>query len=190
MLALQNSHDGSGSFRAQALNTRIVCANTSAAADVEAQRNGFEFTFHHSSKVSDRIEDAKRAVAMWREGTVMWENAMNSLARVNVTQAQQERFVQEFQPMPPNHLTTDRVRANVEKARAELRGILNGPTQEGIALTSFGLFQAGIEWNQHYRAVKGKDKRGRMESHFKRSMMGDTSLRKSTLALAQEVVNA
>jgi phage/plasmid-like protein (TIGR03299 family) len=41
--ALQNSHDGTGAFRGQATMTRIVCANTSRIADVEAKARGTEF---------------------------------------------------------------------------------------------------------------------------------------------------
>lgn len=186
-LAFQNAHNASGAFRAQAINTRIVCANTSAAADAEAKRNGYEFTFKHSKNVRDRIEDAKAAVAMWREGVTVWQNAMNALAEVRVTPAQRTLFVEQFQPMPPNHLITDRVRGNVEKARGELLAILDGPTSEGIDQTAYGLYMAGIEWSQHYRKVKGTDDRSRMESYFKRHIMSDNGLRASTLALAREV---
>ena len=186
-LAFQNGHNGSSSFRAQAINTRIVCANTSAAADAEAKRNGYEFTFKHSKNVRDWIEDAKAAVSMWREGVTVWQNAMEVLAATRVTPAQSTLFVERFQPMPPNHLITDRVRGNVEQARGELRAILDGPTSEGIKGTAYGLYMAGIEWSQHYRKVKGKDERSRMESYFKRHIMSDNGLRQSTLALAQEV---
>lgn len=189
-LAVQNGMAGNAAFRAQAINTRIVCANTSAAADAEAKRNGYEFTFKHSKNVRDRIEDAKAAVAMWREGVTVWHNAMDALAQVRVTPEQRTLFVEKFQPMPPNHLITDRVRNNVETARGELLSILNGPTTEGIDLTAYGLYMAGIEWSQHYRKVKGKDERSRMESYFKRHIMSDNGLRASTLALAQEVSHA
>lgn len=191
-LALQNSNDGSGSFRGQGINTRVVCQNTSLAGDAEAKRNGFEFAFRHSTNVAEKIKEAMAAVAEWRAGTVAWQHAMDHLAATPVTASQRELFVQKFQPLPkvPDHMITDRVRGNVEKARAELRSIFDGPTQEGISLTSFGLFQAGIEWSQHYRPVKGTSDRARMENHFKRHIMTDGGLRKSILALAQEVVHA
>lgn len=188
-LALQNGHVANASFRAQAINTRIVCANTSAAADVEAKRNGYEFRFNHTSGVSARIEEAKAAVAMWREGVHVWHNAMEVLADTRVTAEQREEFVQRFQPMPPNHLITDRVRNNVETARQELRGVLNSPTCVDIQDNAFGLFQASVEWSQHVRKVKGKDERSRMESHFKRHIMSDNGLRQSTLSLIREVAH-
>lgn len=185
-LAFQNGHVANASFRAQAINTRIVCANTSAAADVEAGRSGYEFTFKHSRNVRDRIDEAKAAVAMWREGVTAWQNAMEHLVTVRVTDAQREWFVEQFQPMPPAHLTTDRVRNNVEKARGELRGILGSVTGEDVHNTAYGLYMAGIEYHQHFRQTKGKDERSRMESHFKRSILTDDGFRKTVLSLAQD----
>lgn len=184
--ALQNSHNGSGSFRGQGINTRIVCQNTSSAADTESRRNGMEFVFRHTSGIRDRIEEAKEAVEMWRDGVVMWREAMEHLATVRVTAEQREWFVQQFQPMPPEHLISDRVRANVERAREELRGIFASPTQEGIGLTSYGLAQAGFEWSQHFRRTRGKDQRSRMESHFKRAVLDTKRLGPDIVALATE----
>ena len=186
-LALQNSHDASGAFRAQALNTRIVCANTSAAADAEAKRHGYEFSFRHSSGISERIEEAKAAVSMWREGVQQWQNAMEILVETRITPAQRQEFVERFQPMPPEHLITDRVRNNVLKAREQLVDILHSETCDSIKDNSFGLFQAALEWQQHERIIRGKDNRTRMENHFKRSMMTTDNLRRDTLSLAREV---
>lgn len=188
--ALQNSHDGSGSFRGQAINTRIVCANTSSAADVEAKRSGYEFTFRHSSKVRERVEEAKAAVGLWREQVTMWQTAMEHLLTLRVTGEQIERFITEFHPMPPASQISDRVRGNVEKARAELNGILTGPTCADVRFTAYGLTQAGIEWSQHYRATKGKDDRTRMESHFKRAMLTTNRLGHDTMNLAVEVARS
>lgn len=184
-LAFQNGHVGNGSFRAQALNTRIVCANTSAAADVESKRNGYEFTFRHTSKITERIEEAKAAVGMWREGVQVWQHAMEHLVTLKVTDEGVEEFVQRFQPMPPERLISDRVRNNVETAREELRTILNSQTGEGITNTAFGLLQGSIEWAHHVRATKGKDNRSRMESRFKRAMLSTDTFGRDVIELAK-----
>ena len=188
--ALQNDHSGRGSFRGQAINTRIVCANTSSAADAEAKRNGYEFTFRHTSGVKDRIEEAKAAVLMWREGAVVWQNAMEHLVNLRVAPAQREAYVQRFQPMPPERLISDRVRNNVETARAELRAILASETCEGIDLTAYGLVQASIEWATHVRKTRGATERDRMESRFKRAMLSTDRLGADIVALAQDAVHS
>lgn len=184
--ALQGGyHRNSGAFRGQAVNSRIVCANTSTLADLQAKASGYEFKISHTSRATDRIEEAKEAVAMWREGVTMWRQAMNVMADARITPDQRELFVVKFQPMRRN--ITDRARDNVETARAQLRSILDGPTCEGIDLTAYGLYQAGLEWHQHYRRTKGGDEVARMEQHFKRSMLKDDQVTRDTLLLAREV---
>lgn len=185
-LAIQNGHTGMRSFRGQAVNTRIVCANTSAAADTEAKANGYEFTFKHSKNVQERIEEAKAAVALWYEGVNQWKHAMEHLATVEVTPEGVKWFVEQFQPMPPERLISDRVRGNVERARGELTSILRSETSEGIDKTAYGLVQAGIEWRQHFQATKGKDERSRMENRFKRAMLSTDRFGADVIALAQE----
>lgn len=184
-LAFQNGHVGNGAFRAQAVNTRIVCANTSAAADVESRKHGYEFTFRHTSKVRDRLEEAKAAVGMWREGAQAWQHAMEHLVTTYVTDEGVEEFVRRFQPMPPRHLITDRVANNVETARDQLREILASQTGEGIRNTAYGLAQAGIEWAHHVRSTKGRDNRSRMESRFKRAMLTTDSFGRDVIELAK-----
>jgi phage/plasmid-like protein (TIGR03299 family) len=66
--ALQGGHSrDSGAWRGQGINTRIVCANTSSWADVEADRNGHCFNFRHSSKVGS-------GATRWRCGSWPWRS--------------------------------------------------------------------------------------------------------------------
>lgn len=185
--ALQNHHTGGGAFRGQAVNTRIVCANTSAAADVEAKKSGYEFSFRHGSRVSEKVEEAKAAVELWRAGVAAWKQAMEHLVTIRIDAETREHFVQMFQPMPPERLITDRVRANVEEARQQLRDVLNSPTGEGINDTAFGLYQAGIEWRQHVQRVKGQDAETRMANRFRRHMISNDRFTADTLELVKEV---
>src|SRR5699024_236789 len=71
--ALQNSHDVSGAFRGQATSTRIVCANTSQMADMDARARGTECVFRHTRNVADRIEQARTALAGWRNALDDWQ---------------------------------------------------------------------------------------------------------------------
>jgi phage/plasmid-like protein (TIGR03299 family) len=188
--ALQNSHDGSGSLRGQAINTRIVCWNTSSAADVEAKNSGHEFTFRHTSGISDRIEDAKRAVALWRSDIEIWQTAMDHLASVNFTPEQVTEFIERYQAMPPEHLITDRVRDNVLGARRELRLVLDSQTSEGVKGSAYGIFQATVEWQQHIRRTRAADEQGRRERLFTRNMLTTDRLTNRTLSLVREIANA
>lgn len=163
--ALQNDHVGGGSFRGQGINTRIVCDNTSRAADLEAASKGTEFVFRHTASIKSRIEEAKEALAGWRESIVRWRLINESLMDIRLTSGQSEWFVEEFIPMPPPHTISERVVANVEEARNALRGILHGPTCAGHAGTGYGHVQAAIEYQQHHRRAISA------ESRFKRAYL-------------------
>jgi phage/plasmid-like protein (TIGR03299 family) len=192
--ALQDNKDGMGSLRGQALFTRIICDNTSQAADLEAARRGTEFTFRHTSGIKDRIEEAKGAVAMWRKSVEDWNALMNGLMEVKVTAKQRQIFVDEWQPtaLPQGKgvVVSDRVMKNIEEARAEFDAIMSSITMEGIGGTAYGLVQAAVEFQQHVRGVRAADDRARAESRFKRAYLDRDSLTTVAVNLAREVAAA
>lgn len=179
--ALQNSHDGSGSLRGQALFNRIVCDNTAIAADIDSQARGTEFVFRHTKNVRDKIEDAKAALAGWRESVVMWQRFTDHMVGVPITAVQRERFVTEFIPAPMPHVATERVMRNVETSRQVLRDILDGPTCANINLTGYGLVQAAIEYAQHGRKAHSQ------ETAFKRAYLDKSRITTDAITLAKEV---
>lgn len=180
--ALQNAHDGSGSFRGQALMTRIVCDNTAQAADLEAKSRGTEFTFQHTKNVKTRIEEAREALAGWRQSIAEWQLLSEHLVSTRITPAQRREFVERFVPMPVGDLVSDRVKANIETARGDLYGILAGPTCEGINLTAYGLVQASLEYSEHYRRAHSQ------ESLFQRSYLDRSRLTTGAMALVDKVL--
>lgn len=184
--AIQNSHDGSGSFRGQAINTRIVCANTAHMADLSAKATGTEIRFRHTKNVKSRIEEAKQALAGWRVNIQEYQLFMEHLTTFKITDAQREEFIERFAPIPETRQTTERVRTNIMNERASLREVFASQTGEGIKNTAYGLVQASIEYSQHYRATRGKDDMARIENRFRRSMLSRDGLTReaSKLALA------
>lgn len=193
--ALQNSHDGSGAFTGGAGETRIVCANTVKAFN--AEKHGMRFSFKHTPNVAARIAEARAAVSSWRAHTRNWVNLMENLINVKATPAQREKFVELFQPMPSGK-ATERVQNNVEFAREQLRKILSSVTCEGTEGTAYGLFQAGIEWSQHFRPTRARcaeengltEERSRMESHFRRAVLSGDDLQKDVMLTALDAVDA
>jgi phage/plasmid-like protein (TIGR03299 family) len=179
---LQNSHDGSGAFRGQATVTRIVCANTAQAADLDAEQRGTSFEFHHTKNIRERIEQAQQALAGWRDSIVRWQEQSEQMARTLITNDQQETFVVKFIPMPPPHATSEIVVNNVEVARTQLRNILAGPTCEGISLTTYGLVQASVEYLNHVRRAASA------ESRFKRAYLDKNRITVDAVKIAKEVV--
>jgi len=179
--ALQNSHDGTGSFRGQGTTVRIVCDNTSRAADLDASVRGTEFVFRHTSGVHERIEQAKSALAGWRNSLQVWKETNERLLQMDVEDWQVTDFIERFVPMPPPHLSSSRVEGNVNEARGTLRTILGGKTCEGIAFTAYGLVQAAVEYHQHYRKAQS------VESRFKRAYLDKSRIITDAVELAEEV---
>lgn len=179
--ALQNAHDGSGAFRGQATMTRIVCANTSQVADMDARARGTEFVFRHTASVHDRIEDAKQALAGWRESITVWQEMSDHLNTLRVGMEQREAFIEEFIAMPPPHVASTRVRNNVEEARQQMRTILDGPTCEGIGHTAHGLVAASVEYLNWARRARTE------ETRFKRTYLSRNAIVTDATELALKV---
>ncbi len=178
--SLQNGHDGSSAFRGQATNIRIVCANTSKMADLDARSRGTEFSFRHSSGVTARVEEARQALAGWRESIQEWKLFNEFLLGESVSDEGVKQFVEQFIPAPASELTSDRVKRNVEQARREFMGVYNSVTIEGVQNTAYGLLQSASEWSEHVRRAHT------VETRFKRAVLDKNDVLTIAAKLAQE----
>lgn len=158
---LQNDFTGKGAFRGSSTKVRVVCQNTAHAADLDAQQRGTEFVFPHTSKVSDRIQEAIEALAGWRTAVKNYEAQMNHLQSLKVTPENVSEFVDFFLPLPNHGAVTERVMLNAVRAQESYRDILNGQTCEGIGDTSYGLVQAAVEYVQWSRKAHNETSRFR-----------------------------
>lgn len=147
-MALTARHDGFGGVRLQDTTIRVVCANTIKAAEAEADKNGTVFTFQHAEHWRDKLEQAEQAVMGIRDQFAGYREWAEHMADLKISTAQEEQFLVEFVPMPPDALVSDRVVKNVETARQMIRDFLNGPTVDGAGIrgTGFGLLQASVEF--------------------------------------------
>lgn len=185
-LALQNAHDGSGALRAQRTQVRIVCANTSAAADRDASRHGMAYTFRHTRNMRDRIEDAKSALAGLRQDQQNYAEWAQELLSIPVTEEQRDEFLGRFIPDPPtDSLISTRVRNNIDRARSDFRSLYLSPTMpEEIHGTAYGLVQASIEYLDHVRKARTA------ESRFNRSVLNPEGVKLKAEQLVREVAFA
>lgn len=178
--ALQNSHDGSGSFRGQATMTRIVCDNTAQMADLDATARGTQFVFNHTLNVGQRIEEAKKALLGWRESVDTYQRMTEHLLDLRVTQKAAWQFVEEFIPMPKPGTASERVQNNVRTAQEEMWNILHSETCEAISHTAFGLVQSAVEYLNHARTARTN------ETRFKRAYLDQNKLVTDAVTLAQQ----
>jgi phage/plasmid-like protein (TIGR03299 family) len=148
---LQNNHDGAGAFKGSATQIRPVCANTIRQADLDAQARGTEFTFRHSKNVAERVEQARAALAGWRDSLDAYSAMAEELLATKVDAHQEKTFIEQWIYAPEAQMTSDRVKRNIEEARGQWWEVYRSVTCEGITGTAWGLVQAASEYSEHVR---------------------------------------
>jgi phage/plasmid-like protein (TIGR03299 family) len=181
-----SGHNGTAACNAGPAFIRVVCANTVKAAEMDwASGRVPHYTFRHTGKVADRIEEAKAAIAGLRTLWAEFQEISAELAAMPTTDEMIESFLTEFMPLPEaKEGASERQRNNVGRARGEWRSILEGPTCEGHADSALGLVDASVEWLEHYRTTRAQD------TYVRRSLVSVDNLKTSAFRLAREVCTA
>lgn len=184
-LGVTSDHTGKASCCARLTEVRIVCGNTFALSEAEGKRTGAVFSFSHRGNWRERLDEARGALQFARQENQDYIETMSDLLGIAVTPAQEKLWLAEFLPVPPEG-ATDRSMANIEAARAVVRGFLDGPTVEGAGIrgTAYGLVQAAGEWADHGR------KSVSWESKFTRAMLRAEPLKAKAAKLAREAALA
>ncbi|WKW87094.1 hypothetical protein SEA_NICOLE72_57 [Microbacterium phage Nicole72] len=177
---LQNNHDGLGSFRGSATQVRAVCANTIRMADIDARTRGTEFVFSHTKNVGERVEEARQALAGWRESVEAYRQIATLMLDAKVDKKGERDFIERFIPAPLSFMTSDRVKANIEEARQQWWDVYRSETNEGITGTAWGLLQAASEYSEHVRRANSR------ESRFRRAVLDKNHIMTSAKVFAME----
>jgi phage/plasmid-like protein (TIGR03299 family) len=178
-------HDGSGSVKARSTSIRTVCWNTFSAAEAQGLRNDTEFTFRHTRNVMERIEEAKLAIRGIRPAHEEYVELARDLAEIEVTEEQRKVFVEQMIPMPDEALISNRVKGNIESARADLRSLFSSETiPEAHRFTGYGLHLAGGEYLDHIRPFRTP------ETKFGRSLLRREPAKAKLTKLIREVAKA
>lgn len=185
-LALTNAHDGSGALRAMFTSVRIVCWNTYSAAEAAAdKRGGNLLTFRHTGDMAAKVEEAKRAISGLRDAAAEWRTLAEHLANFEVREQELKTFTFQFLPEPPADVVSDRVRNNIDAARATFTKLYEeSPTTDGHRGTALGLVDAATEYLDHLRGWRNRD------TYMGRTMLRHEPLKAKAITLALDVVGA
>lgn len=185
-LGITSSHDGQAACAARLTTVRIVCGNTFSAAEAEGQRTGAVYSFSHRANWRDRLDEAREALIYARKQTEEYVAAMSDLLGIKVTPQQEQLFLREFIPEPPDGLMSDRVARNIDEARSAVQGFLDSETVLGAGIrgTAYGLVQAAGEYLDHARAART------WETRMNRSLLRAEPLKAKAAKLAREVALA
>lgn len=191
-LALMSRNDGMGGTTLRPTFTRIVCRNTFNMAEmseagytVRGKNNG-NFTFVHRGNWRDRMDDARQAVGMARQQAKDYQAFAAEMLLVKVTDTVEAKFVNTFLPAPPAGMASERVLANVEASRDQLRKILASPTVAGAGIrgTGYGLIQAAGEYLDHARQSRS------WETKLNRTLLTPETIKGSAVKIVRELTNA
>ncbi len=181
-LALLNSHDGTGACKVIATSVRVVCWNTYRAAEMEGERSGRQFVFHHRRGVMERIDEAKAALRGVREDATRWRELAEYLASVRADDAKVREFLDLFLPMPTGEAFSDRVKANAAADRATFLHLYEAsPTTDGHRGTVLGVLDASVEYLDHLRGYRNRD------TYMGRTLLRPEPLKAKALTIAREV---
>jgi len=191
-------HDGQGGITFGGTSVRIVCANTYAAAERDAENRGRKFTLKHTKNVRERIPDVKMAL----QGIVVteaeeFEGLAKELADIRFTPSQRDEFITRLVDFPlsrfseaqqramaaevaqnggtlPAEVATMRQIVNIDAARDTLRDIFESrETPEAHRLTGWGAFNVATSYLDHHRPGRGGSDIGdkkNVESYIKRQL--------------------
>jgi phage/plasmid-like protein (TIGR03299 family) len=174
------------SVQARTTNVRPVCQNTVTAGELFAEKAGTNYTFRHTAKVMQRVEEAMKVIRGAREDNGRFVELANELADISITDAQREEFVTTFIPAPATEtVLSDRVLDNLSNARDQLRAIFDSPTIDGVHRNSgYGLMTAAVEWLDHERKYRSH------ATYLTRTLLKDEPFKMRLVPLIREIANA
>lgn len=179
---IRNSHDGRSSVTAKDCSTRIVCANTLAAA--MGERGGTVFQIRHTASVQARMADAAAALMRVREQQSAEFAALERMIQQPAGMPELQRVADILAPVPdaPERGAAPKVMIAYEKARERsqedrstlLRVWSQSPTMTAAKDTRYGVYMAATEMIDHWQQRRGQNAD---------SANGDWKLRRSLYSL-------
>jgi phage/plasmid-like protein (TIGR03299 family) len=157
LLVVSTRNDGTGSARAQSTTIRVICANTRARSDNEADASGTVFTFRHGASWRDRLDEARQTLLGLRKDFAENVEFLSTLAKAKVTREQELQWLEQFIPFPVTVAeVTDRQARTIEEARGTVQAILESDTCKATRGKAISLLFAGDEFLDHYRGTNAE----------------------------------
>lgn len=167
------AHDGSGRLRIRNVSTRVVCANTLAAA--MSEKVAHEIAISHTSSAKDRMKDAARILGLVNETSLAFVSEADQLLAQPYSRAKFEQLVGRIMPPPdPNDpTTTDRMAKSWTERFEGVVKCYGARDLDNVRGTAWGAFNAIADFEQHDQKARGTETE-RMETLFRRSFLQPT----------------
>jgi len=147
-LVASNTHDGTDSLRFEIKYLRLICTN-----GMTRWTNASSISFRHSARMSVKIEDVRETLGVVLKSNQEFNLLSSALLEKKVANSDFWSIVKDVLPLDENNMT-ERQQNNVRERQQTLLGIWNGPTQENIKGTAWGIVNAFTEYEQWTRTTR------------------------------------
>jgi phage/plasmid-like protein (TIGR03299 family) len=150
-LMATNTHDGTDAFKFQLMQLRLICTNGMMGYTTTSS-----ISFRHTSGMNVQIEDVRATLSVTLKATEEFSLRAEELIAQSVTDDKFVEIVNRLLPIDINNMTTRQVNS-MQDRRYTLASIWNGPTQENIKGTAWGVVNAFTEYEQWARTTRSLD---------------------------------
>lgn len=141
------AHNGMDAAQLVNCATRVVCANTVAAALSETENH--RWTIRHTLNASQRLADATKAFKNLCQGYEVFGQVANLMAATKMTDEQTVKVLDTILPIPDDGEVHPKTRNQRDEVmRLSLVGTGIGASLRG---TAWGFYQGVTEWADHKR---------------------------------------
>lgn len=164
-LLVKTSHDGSSSVIVKPIIERLFCSNQINRIVKGKSKNAFTYTMKHTQNNNLSVADIRSITQLTYDSIVEYETVAADLGAKQVARDKAREYFKRMFPLPKlaenvdySLLTQGEKRALTiaTDAREKAWHIYSeSDTQENIRGTAFGLWQAVIEYADHYKGKSG-----------------------------------
>ncbi len=163
---IRTGHDGYVSISASVIPFCASCLNQN---QLVLARRRTSWTIQHTSSVRQRVDDARRSLAITREYQDEFARVAESLARTHITDHKAETLVESVIP--------ERRSRRVQMIKEIMHQYTTSPTVAPHYGTAYGLLNGMTEYMDHFRRQRSPNAR------FESIMWGEAARSRNTLAI-------
>lgn len=186
-LLISNGHDGTMSVVCQPTTIRVVCRNTLHASLKEGERSQLAVRFRHEGEITDKLDDARRALGLFEAARSQFERQAQTLNAKELSREELQRYWLEvyaatLEPVPTHPTTSPEIRqAKLAKERLAQWAANFDMDREriGSGATAWTALNAVTQWFDHGRRIRGTDDRSRCDQRQMGNWWGDAAFAKA-----------
>lgn len=188
---LRNAHDGSSALAVDLTPVRVVCANTLALAAKMAHSTAVRL--RHTTKVADRIADAKLVVEKMGEAFAQTGDTFAQLAQRKMGPAEVAAYIEAVITGPVDkagNVSQTILDRRDTIAQLTFTGKGNAVYRDGEATTAWAAYNAVTEYFDHYRRVEAKAASAKLAADESALFGGNARIKANALQIAAQLVAA